>query len=150
MQYVSTYFSPNKGAANILIGFIDKCEKTIDVAVYCITHDEICDSLIAAHKRGVKVRVITDSTQAAGKYSDDEKIKDAGISLIVGGKAWRSSMHNKFIIGDASAIGTGSFNWSKNADKSNDENFVIIRLSYVVKEFKKEFDNLWKKYFIDS
>ena len=59
-------------------------------------------------------------------------------------------MHNKFIIGDASAIGTGSFNWSKNADKSNDENFVIIRLSYVVKEFKKEFDNLWKKYFIDS
>jgi len=150
MSYVSTYFSPNRGAADVLIGFIDRCENTIDVAVYCITHDIICDSLIAAHKRGVKIRVITDTTQAAGKYSDDEKIESAGIPVLRGGKAWRSSMHNKFIIGDSSAIGTGSFNWSKNADKSNDENFVIIRLLYVVKEFQKEFDSLWKKHGIDA
>lgn len=52
-------------------------------------------------------------------------------------------MHNKFIIGDGESVGTGSFNWTKNADKKNSENFVILRLSYVVDEFQDEFDILW-------
>ena len=133
MKYISTYFSPNRGGADVLIGFINRCNVSIDAAVYCITHDGICDALIAAHKRGVAVKVITD------------KIREAKIPLVLGGTAWRSSMHNKFVIGDSSAVGTGSFNWTKSADKRNNENFVIIRLSYVVREFQKEFDSLWSK-----
>jgi phosphatidylserine/phosphatidylglycerophosphate/cardiolipin synthase-like enzyme len=143
MNYVSTYFSPNRGGAQTVIGFIDRCERTIDAAVYCITHDEISDALIRAHQRGVVVRVITDKTQAAGKWSDDEKLEEASIPIKRGGYHWRGSMHNKFIIGDDSAIGTGSFNWTKNADKKNAENFVIIRLRYVVREYQKEFNELW-------
>jgi len=143
MNYVSTYFSPNRGGAQTVIGFIDRCEKTIDAAVYCITHDDISDALIRAHNRGVVVRVITDKTQAAGRWSDDEKLEEASIPIKRGGYHWRGSMHNKFIIGDDSAIGTGSFNWTKNADKKNAENFVIIRLRYVVREYQKEFNELW-------
>jgi len=143
MNYVSTYFSPNRGGAQTVIGFIDRCERTIDAAVYCITHDEISDALIRAHQRGVVVRVITDKTQAAGKWSDDEKLEEASIPIKRGGYHWRGSMHNKFITGDDSAIGTGSFNWTKNADKKNAENFVIIRLRYVVREYQKEFNELW-------
>jgi phosphatidylserine/phosphatidylglycerophosphate/cardiolipin synthase-like enzyme len=143
MNYVSTYFSPNRGGAQTVIGFIDRCENTIDAAVYCITHDEISDALIRAHNRGVVVRVITDKTQAAGRWSDDEKLEEASIPLKRGGYHWRGSMHNKFIIGDDSAIGTGSFNWTKNADQKNAENFVIIRLRYVVKEYQEEFNKLW-------
>tara|TARA_Y100000310_G_scaffold343076_1_gene449028 strand:+ start:834 stop:1277 length:444 start_codon:yes stop_codon:yes gene_type:complete len=143
MNYVSTYFSPNRGGAQTVIGFIDRCERTIDAAVYCITHDDISDALIRAHQRGVVVRVITDKTQAAGRWSDDEKLEEASIPLKRGGYHWRGSMHNKFIIGDDSAIGTGSFNWTKNADQKNAENFVIIRLRYVVKEYQEEFNKLW-------
>ena len=143
MNYVSTYFSPNRGGAQTVIGFIDRCERTIDAAVYCITHDDISDDLIRAHQRGVVVRVITDKTQAAGRWSDDEKLEEASIPLKRGGYHWRGSMHNKFIIGDDSAIGTGSFNWTKNADQKNAENFVIIRLRYVVKEYQEEFNKLW-------
>jgi phosphatidylserine/phosphatidylglycerophosphate/cardiolipin synthase-like enzyme len=145
MKYVSAYFSPNRGGADVLIGFIKKCQKSIDAAVYCITHDKICDALIDAHKRGVKVRVITDKTQSFGKYADAKKLEEANVPIIRGGTAWRSSMHNKFVIGDSKAVGTGSFNWTKSADKRNDENFVIIRISYVVREFQKEFDSLWSK-----
>lgn len=144
MKYVSTYFSPNRGGAKTIIGFIDRCNKTIDAAVYSITHDKISDALIRAHRRGVAVRIITDKTQAAGKWSDDERIEEAAIPVKRGGYHWRGSMHNKFIIGDDSAVGTGSFNWTKSADKRNAENFVIIRLYYVVREYNKEFDKLWK------
>ena len=144
MNYVSSYFSPNRGSADVLIGFIDRCEYTIDSAVYCITHDDITDALIRASKRGVAIRIITDKTQSLGKWSDDEKLVEASIPLIRRGKSWRGSMHHKFIIGDKKAVGTGSFNWTKNADKHNHENFVIVRLSYVVKQYSNEFEQLWK------
>ncbi|HIB01392.1 MAG TPA: phospholipase D family protein, partial [Phycisphaerales bacterium] len=129
-KYVSTYFSPNRGAADTLIGFIGRCEHTLDAAVYSITHDGIRDALIAAHNRGVRVRILTDSLQAKGRYSDDEALEDSGIAVLRDTQS--GSMHNKVIIGDGKAVGTGSFNWSKNADKRNAENFLIVRLTYVV------------------
>jgi phosphatidylserine/phosphatidylglycerophosphate/cardiolipin synthase-like enzyme len=143
MKYASTYFSSGRRTAKVLIGFIDRCTKTIDAAVYSITHDDISEALIRAKKRGVRVRVITDKTQASSKWSDDEKLEEAMIVVKRGGQHWRGSMHNKFIIGDGESVGTGSFNWTKNADKKNSENFVILRLSYVVDEFQDEFDILW-------
>ena len=144
-RYVKSYFSPNRGGADIVVGFIDRCERTIDVAVYSITHDKISDALVRAKQRGVTVRVIMDRTQSKNKWSDDEKLQEATIPVQLGGQSWMSSMHNKFIIGDSRAVGTGSFNWTKNAAERNSENFVIIKLSYVVREFQEEFDNLWEQ-----
>ena len=141
MKYVSSYFSPDTGAASVLIGFIDNCSSTIDVAIYAITHDDIAEALCRAHRRGVEVRVLVDKLQARSKYSDDEKLLLEGISLKE--DATSGAMHNKFIIGDRRAIVTGSFNWTKNADERNAENFVIIRLQYVIKEFRREFNRLW-------
>jgi mitochondrial cardiolipin hydrolase len=143
-NYVSCYFSPKRGAADTLIGFIDRCTETIDAAVYCITHDDVSKALIRAHTRGVRVRVITDNLQASNKYSDDELLIESGIPLI---RAKQSGcMHNKFIIGDIDAVGTGSFNWTLSADIRNRENFVIIRLRYVVKQYQKEFDEMWSAF----
>ena len=70
-RYASVYFSPNQGADDTVIGFIDRCEKTLDVAVYSITHDDIAAALIRAHQRGVRVRVLMDKTQAGNRYADD-------------------------------------------------------------------------------
>ena len=46
--------------------------------------------------------------------------------------------------GDSNAVGTGSFNWTASADQRNAENFVIIRLKYIVEEFQDEFEYLWE------
>ena len=138
---MSCYFSPKRGAADTVVGFIDRCSETIDAAVYCITHDDISNALVRAQSRGVQVRVITDNLQASNKYSDDELLIESGIQLI---RAKQSGcMHNKFIIGDTSAVGTGSLNWTLSADIRNRENFVIIRLKYVIEKYQKEFDEMW-------
>lgn len=142
-RYVSSYFSPDRGTADLIIGFIDRCESTIDAAVYSLTHDGIADALIRAHQRGVKLRVLTDNLQASSRYADDEKIEAAGVDLRRDLSS--ASMHNKFLIDSGRAVGTGSFNWTKSADERNAENFVIIRLGYVVTDFQKEFDMLWEK-----
>jgi len=141
-SYVSAYFSPNRGAADQIIGFIDRCNETIDAAVYALTHNGIADALIRAYWRGVKIRILTDRLQAGSRYADDERLEEAGIPLRRDTQT--GSMHWKTIIGDGVAVGTGSFNWTAGADLRNAENFVIIRLKYVIQTFQQEFEDLWE------
>jgi len=141
-RYASVYFSPRRGAAEQVIGFIKRCDTFIDAAVYSITHDDIAQALIEAHQRGVRVRVLMDKSQAGMKWADDEKMEAVGIPVRRDNQS--GSLHHKFVIGDASAVATGSFNWTKNADQRNAENFVVIRLKYVIQEFQEEFEALWE------
>ena len=144
-KYVSTYFSPKRGTINEIIGFIDRCQETIDVAVYSITHDDVCAALIRAQERGVSIRVLTDGLQASSRYADDEKLEAAGIP-VRRRPAGGGSLHHKFAIADSNAVGTGSFNWTVSAEERNQENFLIVRLKYVVEEYQNEFNDLWVKF----
>jgi len=144
-RYASAYFSPDRGADQVVIGFIDHCHTFLDVAIYSLTHDPIAEAIIRAHQRGVKVRVLMDRSQAGNQYADDEKLEAVGIEVrrdIVKG-----IMHNKFLVGDGrdapSAVLTGSYNFTKNATENNAENFVVVRLSYIVEAYMVEFEKLW-------
>ena len=146
---ISVYFSPDRGADEVIIGFIDRCSETLDISVYSMTHDGIRDAILRAHDRDVKVRIMTDYLQASNRYADDEAFHAAGIPIVRGIRSYQ--MHNKFVLGDASnvdgsAMATGSFNWSKNATEKNNENFVIIREQTVIDKFQEEFDSLWNKF----
>jgi len=132
-KYFDSYFSPNGGAADFIIGFIDRTENRLDIAVYSFTHDEIADAVIRAHQRGVKVRVLTDKLQASNQYADDEKLESFGIP--VRRDTQSGLMHHKFAISDDNAVGLGSFNWSVNADTRNMENWNVVRLKYAVEEY---------------
>jgi len=140
-NYVGVYFSPGRGADEIVIGFIDRCEKTLDVAVYSLTHDPIRDALIRAQDRGVQIRVLMDNLQAKSRYADDEALAEAGVPVRVDKSS--AAMHHKFAIGDGKAVLTGSFNWTKNAVTRNAENFVIVRMKYIIRPFEREFERLW-------
>lgn len=144
--YASVYFSPKRGSAKVLAGFIDRTEKTLDCAIYSLSHDLIADAIVNAHRRGVKVRILMDKTQAGGRNSDDEKLIAAGIEVRI--DAHHKIFHHKVAIADRKrrgkqAVVTGSFNWTANADEKNAENMVILRLKRVVEEYESEFERLW-------
>jgi len=141
-KYFDTYFSPNGGAANFVIGFIDSTNERLDVAIYSFTHDAIAQATIRAHQRGVAVRILTDKLQASGRYADDELLESYGIE--VRRDTQSGLMHHKFAISDGCAAGLGSFNWSVNADVRNMENWNVCRLKYVIENYQLEFDKLWK------
>jgi phosphatidylserine/phosphatidylglycerophosphate/cardiolipin synthase-like enzyme len=141
-KYFKTYFSPKGGAADHIIGFIDRTKETLDIAVYSITHDGIAQAIIRAKNRGVKIRILTDALQAKGADSDDELFESAGVPLRRDTQP--GLMHHKFAISDNFAIGLGSFNWSINADKRNMENWNVCRLQYVIEDYNKEFEKLWE------
>jgi phosphatidylserine/phosphatidylglycerophosphate/cardiolipin synthase-like enzyme len=145
-KYSSVYFSPKRGAAATLIGFLDRTKYTLDCAVYSITHEGIANALIRAHQRGVKVRVVTDKAQAGMSSAKDERLEAAGIEVRRDTKS--GLMHAKYAVCDEGksgkfAVAAGSFNWTANADENNVEHFQVLRLKATVAEFGAHFEQLW-------
>ena len=67
------YFSPRGGATDAIVAEIGKAKSEVLVQAYSFTSQPIGDALLAAHKRGVAVKVICDRSQfdapAAGQKS---------------------------------------------------------------------------------
>ncbi|EEC02081.1 MULTISPECIES: phospholipase D family nuclease [spotted fever group] len=121
---IDTCFTPPSGCSKVITAIIDKASSSIYVQAYGFTDVDIADSLIAAHKRGVKVKILLDKSNLYSKYSKLAKIKSAGIDVLIDNVP--GIAHNKVMIIDEYTVITGSFNFSKNADYKNAENIIII------------------------
>jgi len=98
---------------------------------------------MACHKRGVKVKLITDDEKINDRGSNINQLKKAGIPV----KTDRSRyhMHNKFGIIDGRIVFTGSFNWTYTASKHNQENLLTTSNFDIVQQYQVEFNRLWKE-----
>lgn len=59
-------------------------------------------------------------------------------------------MHNKFVVVDDTHLITGSFNWTVQAGKSNQENILVVDNPYYIEKYNTEFEGLWKQFLINS
>jgi len=69
-RYQDAFFFPNMENAKRLESYIHKAKKTIDLAIFSFTNDQLANALLEAHGRGVKVRIITDDEAMKGKGAD--------------------------------------------------------------------------------
>ncbi|HBW47113.1 TPA: hypothetical protein DEF17_04175 [bacterium] len=121
--------------------FIKGAKYTLDVAVYNLTHPEITDSLIAAHKKGVRVRVVTDYNNW-NKYC--RKLVDNGIQAVKGQSATDRHMHHKFIIRDSNAVLTGSYNFTKNGARLDKNTIAVFKYANAMAElYTREFEQMF-------
>ncbi|KAG2183477.1 hypothetical protein INT43_006483 [Umbelopsis isabellina] len=140
--FAQPYFFPSKDSYSAFLSALNSSKSTLDICVFSITDDDTADALIAAHKRGVKIRIITDDQQAAIKGADAGRLqKDYGIPYKT--DHTQGYMHNKFAIIDHKLMVSGSFNWSKGARFKNKENIIITNMPNLVKGFDGEFQRLW-------
>ncbi len=137
-------FSPGNQCVDAVTGLCERAKESIWVCVFTISDDRIADALIRAHKRGVRVKIISDNHKSTDLGSDVQHLKQQGIPL----KLDKSSnhMHHKFAIFDESILVNGSFNWTRSASQYNQENIVIDSEAHLVKSFAKEFLRLWNKF----
>ena len=64
------YFSPGTDCPQAIERLLARTRKTADICVFTITDDRLADALLAAHARGVAVRIITDNDKAEDLGSD--------------------------------------------------------------------------------
>ena len=139
----TVFFSPGLDCENNIIQNINNSNETIDAAVYAITNDEIVAALKNAHDRGVKIRILTDKTQATNKKSLVREMRDYGINIRVHTK--HRIEHNKFAIYDGARLSTGSYNWTRNASANNSENCIFLDPGDpAINDYQRRFNQLWQ------
>ena len=150
------YFSQKDPLAEKLIELIEREEKEIKIAIFCMTHFGIAHALIRAKDRGVNVEVIVDPFSLKTRSSIHRLIK-ANIPLFVWdrnirlgatttlGRKKRALMHDKFCVFGSHLVWTGSFNFTQSAQKKNQENVVILDDPYVFEKYAAQFDIVKKR-----
>jgi len=144
-------FSPHDKPEARLVGLIKKTQNSLCAAVYTITNKRITDALIAAHKRGVKITIITDYSSLETPAGKIDALKNAGIDVVVfkprtSSLRYRPLMHNKFAIFDCNEkerwVWTGSFNWTRSANISNHENVILSSNKKLFERYSHHFEKL--------
>lgn len=127
---VEVFFTPGSGADVAVIDAIGRARQQVMVQAFSFTHRQIARALIAAGKRGVKVRFIIDKEQAE-RFSGwlVSELAEAGIPVFL--DAEHEAAHNKVMVIDPGApdavLITGSYNFSAAAQYRNAENLLLFR-----------------------
>jgi phosphatidylserine/phosphatidylglycerophosphate/cardiolipin synthase-like enzyme len=137
------FFSPGDEPLAKILGLLSAAQSGVDICVFTITDDRIAKAIIACHRRGAKVRVISDDDKAFDRGSDIDKLRDAGIAVRVDRSPHH--MHHKFALFDRSELLTGSYNWTRSASAHNHENLIVTADARLVSAFADTFDRLWSE-----
>lgn len=134
-------FSPGEDCLHTISGHFREARRTVDVCVFTLSDDRITHEVLAAHRRGVALRLITDNDKASDAGSDVAHLRAAGVPTVVDRSA--AHMHHKFAIFDGVWLLNGSYNWTRSACERNEENLVVSNDAALVRQFQGAFAQLW-------
>jgi phosphatidylserine/phosphatidylglycerophosphate/cardiolipin synthase-like enzyme len=137
-----TYFAPEDNVRRELLAEIADADQTIDFMAFSFTSNEIAEAMAMRIEAGVAVRGIFESRNAGSRYSVDEFLARRGAVVRMDQNPY--TMHNKVIIIDTETVITGSYNFSNNAETSNDENVLIVHSPAVAERYTRRFEALFK------
>jgi len=141
--HASASFSPGPACLQAIQGQLRAARRCIDICVFTLSDDRITDEVLAAHRRGVAVRILTDNDKEFDAGSDIAALRAAGVPVAV--DRTDAHMHHKFAIVDGAWLLNGSYNWTRSACFHNEENVVLCNDPGLVRQFQAQFDALWSR-----
>ncbi len=149
-EWYAVYFTAPLGPAaeyysggpdEALAQAIDSARLSVDVAVYDLDLSTIANALIDAQRRGVVVRVVTESDNLDSPSTKIPALKEAGIPVI--GDRREGLMHHKYTVIDRTEVWTGSMNYTSNDAYRNDHNLIRIRSTRLAEDYTAEFTEMF-------
>jgi phosphatidylserine/phosphatidylglycerophosphate/cardiolipin synthase-like enzyme len=142
---------------------LDEAGKSIDMALFVFTAQQLADALQRRVNAGLQIRLIADPSFASRSFSEvldllgvalpdrnckleqdnqpfNKGLKGVGTPRLARG----DKLHHKFAVIDNKKVITGSFNWSPSAAHTNDETLLVIHSHQLAKHFTREMDRLWE------
>jgi phosphatidylserine/phosphatidylglycerophosphate/cardiolipin synthase-like enzyme len=113
---------PDDGAKPILEA-IDTAAKSLRIKLFALSDPAILQSLIGAHKRGVKIRVMLNPARRSGEVQNRGSrslLHSEGIDVLDSNPAFEVTHEKSMVVDDATAF-IGSLNWEpENFDSTRD------------------------------
>ncbi|MFC1744259.1 phosphatidylserine/phosphatidylglycerophosphate/cardiolipin synthase family protein [Candidatus Riflebacteria bacterium] len=148
---IQIYFAGEDDPISKILELVKEAKKEVYFLQFAFTSTEIGEALVAKKKQGLKVKGIFDRSlyRSVGPYGEFARLTGNNVPVVVyNNRKLKGKLHHKvFIIdphdaNDAKVI-LGSTNTSKNGNKSNDENTVVIHSQPIAAQFYKKFTSLF-------
>lgn len=139
---IKIVFAPEADEIDVLRAAIAEAQKTIRFMTFVFSLQELADAmLLRAAQADVEIQGVFENRNSTASWSQLPALHCAGALVRQDGN--RYVLHHKVIIIDDVTVITGSFNFSRSAAESNDENIVIIRSSDIAGLYIDEFRRIW-------
>lgn len=119
-------------------------KQSVDVALRNLNLDSITNALIVAHRRGVAVRVITETDSLTAR-SDYQLLVDVGIP-VVDDQQVVGLMNNRFLVIDHNQVWTGSLSYDSAGVFREYNTLVRINSEEVAADYTKEFNEMFENH----
>lgn len=137
---VEVYFAPENNAMDRVIQAVRNAKKSIKFIAFAFTSQSLFEAMRDRIAAGVEVSGIFESFHAGWANITIGPLHAAGATVRFDTNP--DTLHHKVIIIDDKIVLTGSFNFSDGADRSNDENLLVIDNRNIAKTFADEFASL--------
>jgi phosphatidylserine/phosphatidylglycerophosphate/cardiolipin synthase-like enzyme len=137
---VENYFAAEDGVAAHVTEKLNQAQKKIHFLAFSFTHNGMGAAMLARKQAGVELQGVFETTGSNTPFSEYTRLKQAGVDVYQDGNPY--VMHHKVILLDDHITIFGSFNFSDNADKDNDENLLIVDDPGFTAQFEQEYQRV--------
>ena len=140
---VEVYYGPDDAPLDRLTTLYRQATRYLYVAVYGLTSPRAVEAMVAAKKRGVDVRLITDRqrTEDIKQRTALRTLHLAGIPILV--NEHDALMHLKQVVIDDEVNASGSMNHTTSGNRYNDERLDVINDHAITVKAREKFLAMW-------
>ncbi len=140
---IEVLYAPDDAPLDRVVTLYQQAKHYIYVSVYGLTYPRAVEALVAAKKRGVDVRMMTDQerTQEVKQHSALRTLRLAGIPIRV--NQHDGLMHLKQVVIDDEINTSGSMNHTTSGNRYNDERMDIITDRTTSVKAREQFLSMW-------
>lgn len=145
-ELVAVYFTDPRanqdrgGIDTLLVEAVQRAQRSVDMAVYNLSLEDLADALVEAHRRGVRVRLVLDDGAVDRNVPD--RLRAAGIPIADDGDS-DGLMHSKFMVIDEQEVWTGSANFTGASFYRDDNNLVRLVSAQAAENYTTEFNEMF-------
>jgi phosphatidylserine/phosphatidylglycerophosphate/cardiolipin synthase-like enzyme len=138
---VGVFFSPEGGAEAEVLRRLEDARESIWFLAFSFTSRPIAEAMTARAADGLVVAGVVERQNAAGTGSALPTLLAGGVAALEDGGCYL--LHHKVIIIDDRVVITGSYNFTGGAERSNDENMLVIEDAGLARAYREEFERLY-------
>ncbi len=132
-------------SARPMLDAINQASRSLRIKMFVFSDPAILQAVIAAHKRGVDVRIMLNPARRSGESENEESRKlltSAGVNVLDGNPAFDLTHEKSMVVDDATAF-VMSFNWEPRNLTETRDYAVVTNAKHEVAEIMECFDSDW-------
>ncbi|MFZ4672975.1 MAG: phospholipase D-like domain-containing protein [Chlamydiia bacterium] len=131
-----------RAALDSLVSSINNSKESIQCHIFTFTHLKLCDALVSALRRNVRVEVTIDKKSRKGASKQVIELLSKN-GAIIRENNHQGLMHHKMCLIDEEIFYFGSANWTKSAFEKNRD--YLVRLDHLSGSLKPQLIELFEK-----